>query len=112
MVKKHFLPTPDMVSQARGDGRSAFLPPFALSDSQTHVWSNEIIEHLKDEQLPFEFLFYLRCRQGSPNQRAQTAPQREIKPLDIGRIYRFTDILQSADKFHDLLQRMAAYHLL
>lgn len=50
MVKKHFLPTPDMASQARGDCRRAFLPPFALSDRQAHVWSDEIKEQLKDEQ--------------------------------------------------------------
>lgn len=70
MVKKHFHPTPDMVSQSSGDCRSAFLLPFALSERQTHVRPDEIIEHLKDEYLPFEFLFYLRCCQCSPYQRA------------------------------------------
>ena len=69
MIKKHFLPVPDMVSQSSGDCRCAFLLPSALSDRQAHVWSDEIVEHLKEEHLSFKFLFYLRCCQCSPYQR-------------------------------------------
>jgi len=87
------------------------LLPSALSYRQTHVWPDEVIEDLKDEHLPFKFLLYLRSRQCPPYQRAQTVPQREVKPLDVGRIYRLTGILQFADESRNLLQRMATYHL-
>jgi hypothetical protein len=58
MVKEHFLPTPDMVSQSSSDSRCASLLPVALPDRQAHVRPDKIIEGLKDEHLPFEFLFF------------------------------------------------------
>jgi hypothetical protein len=63
MVKKYFIPIPDMVCQSSSDFRSTFLLPFALAERQTHMWPDEIIEDLKEKHLPFEFLFFLRCRQ-------------------------------------------------
>jgi hypothetical protein len=48
VVKKYFLPIPDMVCQSSSDCRSAFLLPFALAERQTHMWPDEIIEDLKE----------------------------------------------------------------